>query len=458
MSYRISTLMVVLFIISVFSYSTVTAGNRAKGLIITPYAGGYVFEGNEPYKAGPLYGLGVGYRFNKYWSAELSLSFADLDIDNCNEQNSDCEDQFIGGYDAYIDVTYDILPQYEIVPFITLGMGAMALDFNEDADEVQIYDIHNKTRSVFHYGAGVRYALSNHIDIRADVRHALTFDISEKEDQDYDLFNNLMATLGFTYAFGHSTPTIQHQPQKLTSNDYDQDGVPDSIDKCPNTVPGISVNALGCPHDSDEDGVYDYQDQCPGTVPGGPVDMFGCSKDSDSDGIVDANDKCPQTPANVAVGSDGCPLDSDMDGVNDDIDKCPYTRAGEMVDATGCKKQQKNKTIHLKLKIEFESSKAEIAANTLDKVKEVADVMGQYPGSTAVIEAHTDSSGGADYNLKLSQRRANMVVYYLSNFFGIDRSRLRAIGYGEARPIADNRTKAGRKKNRRAVAIITATQ
>lgn len=222
-------------------------------------------------------------------------------------------------------------------------------------------------------------------------------------------------------------------------------------------MPNVSVNGKGCPYDSDKDGVYDHQDRCPDSQPGAQVDMFGCTKDSDSDGVADDRDRCPGTRANVTVDVNGCPLDADKDGISDLMDKCPNTPVGVRVDATGCEIKQ-TKKIRLNLKIEFASGKSEISTSSLDQVKRVAEAMQEYPDSTTVIEAHTDSSGGSDYNLKLSQERANMVVHYLTNFFGIDASRLRAVGYGESRPIADNQTKAGRKRNRRAVAIITATQ
>jgi len=58
--------------------------------------------------------------------------------------------------------------------------------------------------------------------------------------------------------------------------DSDGDGVPDDQDKCPNTPPGVKVDAVGCPLDSDHDGVPDYLDKCPGTPPGIKVDANGC--------------------------------------------------------------------------------------------------------------------------------------------------------------------------------------
>jgi len=79
--------------------------------------------------------------------------------------------------------------------------------------------------------------------------------------------------------------------------------------------------------------------------------------------------------------------------------------------------------------------------------------MRKYPDTTAVIEGHTDEVGTTSDNMRLSQSRAESVVSYLVSR-GIARSRLQAVGYGETRPIADNRTEVGRRLNRRINAII----
>jgi OOP family OmpA-OmpF porin len=80
--------------------------------------------------------------------------------------------------------------------------------------------------------------------------------------------------------------------------------------------------------------------------------------------------------------------------------------------------------------------------------------MNQNPNMTVVIEGHTDSQGDDALNKSLSQRRAEQVKEYLVSK-GISASRLSAIGYGEARPISDNSTSAGRAKNRRVVFVPT---
>jgi OOP family OmpA-OmpF porin len=106
------------------------------------------------------------------------------------------------------------------------------------------------------------------------------------------------------------------------------------------------------------------------------------------------------------------------------------------------------------LKINFDVDSSEILPKYDLDIAKVADFMKKNPTTTAVIEGHTDNVGTEEYNHKLSHRRADSVVNYLVEKFGIDRSRLSAKGYGMSKPIADNATEEGRLKNRRIEAII----
>ena len=83
--------------------------------------------------------------------------------------------------------------------------------------------------------------------------------------------------------------------------------------------------------------------------------------------------------------------------------------------------------------------------------------MREYVDTTVTIEGHTDSVGSTASNQKLSQQRADAVREVLVSQFGVNPSRLIAIGYGETRPIADNGTPMGRQENRRVEAVVTAT-
>jgi outer membrane protein OmpA-like peptidoglycan-associated protein len=106
------------------------------------------------------------------------------------------------------------------------------------------------------------------------------------------------------------------------------------------------------------------------------------------------------------------------------------------------------------LKVEFATDSAEIEPRYYDEVNKVGEYMKKYPTTTAVIEGHTDNVGSHEHNMKLSQQRAENVVNYLVEKFGIEHSRLFAKGYGPDRRIAYNKTPEGRQKNRRINAII----
>ena len=229
--------------------------------------------------------------------------------------------------------------------------------------------------------------------------------------------------------------------------DGDNDGVFDGLDQCAETPAGAVVDAAGCPVDSDKDGVADYLDKCPNTAAGLPVNADGCSPDGDSDGIVDALDKCPNTPAGVSVDEVGCPVDSDKDGVADHLDKCPNTLVGVAVDKNGC--PNKNQDLDkLKKGIQFKTGSAKLTASSNKTLNNIAKLLKKLPAVNLEIQGHTDDTGKEEKNKKISEQRAQAVVKYLVKK-GIDSERLRAVGYGSDKPIADNKTKKGRKLNRR---------
>lgn len=106
------------------------------------------------------------------------------------------------------------------------------------------------------------------------------------------------------------------------------------------------------------------------------------------------------------------------------------------------------------LNIEFDFDRADIKPKYHTVIEKVADFMKKYPETTAVIEGHTDSKGAYAYNMKLSERRAEAVMKYLIDKFGIAADRLSTKGYGYTKPKDTNKTAAGRQKNRRIEAMI----
>lgn len=275
--------------------------------------------------------------------------------------------------------------------------------------------------------------------------------------------------------------------------DFDSDGIADYLDKCSDT-PAEAVGYLsadGCPLDTDGDGVYDYLDKCPGT-PAAAYDMldeYGCPLDTDGDGVEDYIDICPNTPeaAYGSIDKFGCPLDTDKDGVYDYLDQCPNTpvEGRNHVDENGClldtdkdgvydyedlcptvvgvkenkgcpevKREIRNLLKKAMSGIQFENGKATIKPSSYKILNDIAKIFIDNTNYIVEVQGHTDNVGKRDYNIDLSERRAQAVRTYLIGK-GVPATRLSAHGYGPDVPIADNKTKEGRAKNRRVEFNIT---
>lgn len=148
------------------------------------------------------------------------------------------------------------------------------------------------------------------------------------------------------------------------------------------------------------------------------------------------------------------PVDSDGDGVYDDKDECPNTVANAVVDEKGCQ-IVKLEEVSVRLDVQFDTDKSIIKPGFDADINTLADFMQTYPQVKVVVEGHTDDRGSKKYNQALSERRAASVRQRLIDL-GVAAERVTAIGYGEERPIADNKTAEGRYENRRVEALVSA--
>ena len=221
--------------------------------------------------------------------------------------------------------------------------------------------------------------------------------------------------------------------------DTDGDGVSDSFDLCPQSA-GVAINR-GCPADSDADGLPDNQDQCPEQA--GTLETGGCPADSDSDTVPDGIDACPDVAGDA--DNQGCPGDRDSDGVADAEDACPDV-AGDATN-NGCPAETTQVT-SLGTGITFETASARLTEESRELLDSVARILARYPSVNLLVEGHTDDSGDADINLKLSEQRARACTTYLASK-GIDPARMQAIGFGETQPLVPNDTAEARERNRR---------
>ncbi len=168
-------------------------------------------------------------------------------------------------------------------------------------------------------------------------------------------------------------------------------------------------------------------------------------------GALLCSQKPPAPPPPPPPPVDRCKGDPDGDGVEGDgiagcPDKCPNTPSGVEVDSDGCPKV--GEVLMILEGINFAFNKYNITPESADILDKAVQALRDAPNVRVSVEGYTDSIGTEQYNLGLSQRRAEAVVNYLVDH-GIDLARLEPVGYGESNPVASNDTPEGRYKNRR---------
>jgi outer membrane protein OmpA-like peptidoglycan-associated protein len=331
--------------------------------------------------------------------------------------------------------------KFHLGPVVALAIGPQ-FDFRLNAKE-KISDISNKedfkSTSIAATG-GIELFPRARVTIYGRYFHGLTKIEEPSTAAPYYYNQGFQAGLKFKL-FGNkkAAPAPPPPPPPAPPVDTDNDGIVDSLDKCPTQAGTAKYN--GCPvPDSDGDGVNDEEDKCPQQA--GIAKYNGCPiPDSDKDGINDEEDKCPQE-AGVAQYN-GCPVpDSDKDGIPDAEDKCPSI-AG-VKENGGCPAIPKFNATN----IQFVTGKAVLTATSLRELTEIVEYMNQYKEIKLEIDGHTDNVGKAASNQVLSEKRAESVKAALIKR-GISSDRLIAKGYGMDQPVEDNSTSAGRARNRR---------
>jgi len=356
---------------------------------ITPVIGYNIPEGNLNLKEQFLVGSEFQVNTDTFLKPELSILFTDADYEDLPINPSTDIWRFA------VNGVHDFDAIGAFTPLVKVGVGYETID-DHLAD--------NRDSVFFNAGAGVKAAITDAIALKLEAVY-----MNKRTDSNFALL------AGINFAFGEKA---QPEAPKPVDGDDDNDGVLNSIDKCPTTPAGEAVNAEGCPLDDDRDGV------------------------------LNSVDKCPTTPAGEAVNSDGCPIDGDddNDGVLNSKDRCLTTPKGNIVDATGC-------TLEVNLHINFENNSYVIDEASKLRVKKFANFLIDRPDFTALIIGHTNNIGSKANNQVLSESRAKATKDLIIEY-GVAENRITAIGKGENDPVTSNNTAEGLVKNRRIEAIL----
>lgn len=383
---------------------SVNAEELDSGFYIFPSIGYFLLDDDRKADNTPTASFAAGYQFNNRFSTEAAYGIFSTES---NVTGKDIDATYY-----HVDAVYHLNDDDTLQPYVLAGIGNMDLD---------IPDSENDAETSYNAGAGFKRHLTENLSLRAEARMFYGNDSNNKD---------ALLNFGLVYLFGGSSSSYVEE----SNNDSDGDGVMDSEDQCANTSAGTNVDAAGC-----------------------AIVAAVVVKDSDNDGVEDSADQCPNTPTGRTVDANGCELDADADTVVDGEDQCPDTPAGAKIDEAGCP-QEIAATITQTLNVKFANNSSVVPNSSKPEIEKLSVFMTSYPLTKVTIEGHSDSSGEAEYNQFLSERRATSIAKVLVDDYGIDSSRVDAIGYGEEKPIADNATAEGRKQNRRVEAVIEATE
>jgi outer membrane protein OmpA-like peptidoglycan-associated protein/opacity protein-like surface antigen len=472
-----------------------------RGPFVAPLSRGtnyHVFGGNEPYMMGLNGGLEIRHGLSKSFVLAFNMNLAVTYDDTTATKNQSFKLNKksnaytrLNGILTGLTVQYYFRPEQRFQPYILTGLGIdfwkmTVLGTRPEYGTAVRDDKYRFSDLDFKAGIGFNYALSDKLSL--DIQGRMSWVLSNLNTTGRPLiwgsavhknkrfFNAFFEpTIGISYGFGGNRDTDKDGvPDKLDKcpdtpkgaivdangcpRDSDNDGIYDGIDQCPDTPAGALVDISGCPIDSDKDGVPDGIDKCPDTPLGAKVDVHGCPLDSDGDGIPDFKDKCPDTPRGCKIDATGCSLDSDHDGICDGLDRCPSTPAGVQVDNVGCPVNVKPPVKKITLHINYATGSFEPDAKAKATLDDLSETMKAYTDMKIQIGGFTDDVGKEAANMTLSQKRADAVRQYLIDK-GVEPERMISQGFGEdpAHFVADNKTPQGRQENRR-VEIISNTE
>ncbi|MCE5262934.1 MAG: OmpA family protein [Deltaproteobacteria bacterium] len=346
-------ILLILSLILLLAFTTAAnAEMKAGAFSVTPFIGGYLFQGEENLKDPLIYGLRFGSNITRHWGFEGVFYYGQ------SENKALAGNPDVDLYSYGVEALYNFMPGSKFVPFLAAGGGGSLL--HESGVGTRSH------RGMLDYGGGLKYFVTEDIALRADVRHVIPLNESN---------NNLLFTFGVNFFFGgvkKAAPVVE------TARAAEPAAAPVVVAPPPPPPPPAPA---------------------PEPLP-------------------------PPPPPPPPVVEKAAPPASAMEK--------SITEKGRVT-----------------LNVEFDFGKATIRKGEQADIAQLADVMKKYPDLKITIEGHTDNVGNAKYNEKLSLQRANAVKKNLVDKYGIAASRLDTKGYGMTKPIASNKTKEGRQKNRR---------
>lgn len=388
------------------------AGNQGGVFSISPVIGGITFEGKQHLETSPVYGLRAGYNFTKALGIEALFDFS--------KTKSTLSSNTYDFYRYGGELLYHFMPDNKFVPYLAAGISGM---------NFQGSGINEKIKWNADYGLGAKYFVTDDVAFRGDVRHQM---------YDYDRLHHAVEyTVGLYIPFGGAAPAAK------LADPPPAPPVEKPVVEAPKPMPTTSLAATPAKITKGQQSKLAWTsqnaDRCDLQPDIGSVQPQGTmqvSPDADTAYtlVCQGAGGTARSSANVAVVQPPAPV----------VVQPKPSPAAERF----CNKPAV-------LKINFDVDKYNIKPQYHGELKTVGDFLKEFPNAKGEIAGHTDNTHTRAYNQKLSENRANSVKNYIIEHFGIAPDRIGSKGYSFDKPVATNKTKEGRAKNRRIEAVFS---
>jgi OOP family OmpA-OmpF porin len=170
---------------------TVHAGERAGAVTVSPYVGGYTFDGAESLATRPVVGLRVGYDFIKNFGLEGTFGYVPTCFTNVVPGT-------VNVFNFRLEGIYNFMPDRTVVPYLAFGGGGTILEMPEN---YAVPHPHNHSPTI-NVGGGIKWFLNNDMAIRADYQQNILINTSDGNNKIHDSLLNYEYSLGLQILFG----------------------------------------------------------------------------------------------------------------------------------------------------------------------------------------------------------------------------------------------------------------
>ncbi|MBK5275695.1 MAG: outer membrane beta-barrel domain-containing protein [Desulfuromonadales bacterium] len=387
------------------------AANREGQFSLSPVIGGYTFDGRQHLDTSLIYGLRGGYNFTKHLGVEALFDYVNTEP---TTSKADVNMYRYGG-----ELLYHFFPDNAFVPYLAAGFSGLHFDAN---------GVDGRVRGAFDYGVGAKYFTCDSFALRADVRHII-YSVNDRT------LNNIEYTLGAYIPFGGVTPAVKPvEPPPAPAPAPAPIVVEPPPAPAPPAAPTAALTVNPASVTKGQSAALNWKSQY----------ASGCDIQPGIGAVppMGAREITPVADTTFTLSCSGAGgTATSSAGVTVVIPPPPAPVKPKAAERF-CDKPSV-------VVVEFDTDKSVIKTKYDEDLNKLGTFLKEWSKAKGEISGHTDSVGTDKYNIKLSQRRAASVKKYLEEKFNIAPERLTTEGYGESKPIASNKTKAGRQLNRR---------